>query len=732
MRLFRSLLIIAVLGWAATSAADLIYVDAACSPTGNGTGGYNITCDASADGNPTNSLQTGVNAINEAGDKVVVRGIHSAHNTNCPGDTIGGYYNDVVDIDKTVGASGNPIIVEANGWTADRAYTQEQVFVITTNSTTSWTQCVWDGSACDCGANFLNVQIGTEANQTSCEQTWYEEGSGNTVDVMGAIKKSGEPTFRVCGPAQCLSSGFPCSCCTSAGVGCESGGFNGTEQLTNAHSTYDDDRCSTETWRVCDADADCPRGGTCDNAASPEVDSLTCSNTYQNVAGCVATPTILARWGTGANAPGGANQPRPYIFSSGTGNGFRIGVNTATDWLIVRGFIFISGGDEGVHMRLGETDITIEDSVFAYRSGHPAGSDYGISSQQAVNVDLVANEFMDLGSEPIHTESLADENGGGSTDIDIRDSYFHHIGSSRVVGEAIKGTPTCGTFGDTGPPGDYTGSIIENNIWTNHNTNVNVTYCVNFENDSDGWIFRNNIIKDVNDACVYFNGVGGGDGIGGNSNIQFYNNLLINCGAGTGGQGAITITTSGPATTTVSNNNLIFNNTIVNSDLPGIFGNGSLDGNIIQNNILHSATGAQGVHWANSTTTNLFRNNLVFTSANPAVRWDPDSPGTFACADIDNIDTGNIGDCPSPAFVSSTDFHIQASSPAKDAGSSTNMPAGKTLDICNNLASLYGFVSYNDCQAIINSVWDIGADEFAASSSVATSQGIKLNGTSIK
>ena len=54
----------------------------------------------------------------------------------------------------------------------------------------------------------------------------------------------------------------------------------------------------------------------------------------------------------------------------------------------------------------------------------------------------------------------------------------------------------------------------------------------------------------------------------------------------------------------------------------------------------------------------------------------------------------------------------KTTSPAKDAGTSTGMPAGHTRDINNTIAGAHIPPSYADNQAMFGSAWDIGADEF--------------------
>jgi hypothetical protein len=125
------------------------------------------------------------------------------------------------------------------------------------------------------------------------------------------------------------------------------------------------------------------------------------------------------------------------------------------------------------------------------------------------------------------------------------------------------------------------------------------------------------------------------------------------------------------------------------------------------------------VNWTvNADSTNLLDFNLIRTTANPAVTWPLSAAITNkACADIPDFGAGNRDNCPDPTFVSSTNFHIQTGSEAKDNGTTTGMPAGRTTDINNTLADDHGFVSYADNQAASGTV-DIGADEIVVGSPV--------------
>jgi hypothetical protein len=181
--------------------------------------------------------------------------------------------------------------------------------------------------------------------------------------------------------------------------------------------------------------------------------------------------------------------------------------------------------------------------------------------------------------------------------------------------------------------------------------------------------------------------------------------------------------------------------------------NAAINGNVFWNNTcddnldvcIQTGTGTG----LGNTTTNTFTNNICVKDSlsSPTnfianhttatgltilknVVWSGKTSGQ--CGVVNNA-TVNCGDagcevCADPLLVSETDNHIQTTSPAKDAGTATGMPAGRTTDITNSIAALHGLPDYNDADAIQGGVWDIGADEFTAAATPKISGKVAISG----
>ncbi len=661
--------------------AATYYVDGNCPTAGNGSSPDCLSSPTT--NNPKKTINDGIALLAAPGDKLRIRGIHSAHGAET-GNFDGRYSSNVNDVANKNGASGNNIVIEAYGWTAVGARTQEQVFIDATvapgtNPTVGWTQCL----SCPAGSG---APSGTTCPGVPgvCSDVWYVNGSTSFTRVEGAVKPLGEPAYRV----------------------------KTVAELTNSNAGYNSARCSNETWRACNTSTDCNGGGTC-SVTSPEIDSFTCNNI---VGGC-ATAYIYARWGSGANAPGGTNNRKPYVLTNTIANGFR--VLTGSSFVEIRGFIIRHTRDAGVMITGSAHHITIKDNVFTYGAGIPSGGDYGLCLCGGDNLTATDNEFMHLQSEAIHSSALALE---APSNRAIINNHIHDIGNQTVTGPASLGTPLCLTLGNgPGGAGNYSGSVIDGNLFRNMKSNT-FSYCINLENNSDGWVIRNNVIRDVSAECIRFNSTTIA-GVGSNNDIKVYNNLLINCGNGSSGQGAILLAPSGSGVT--ANNNLIYNNTIVNPKYPAITGYGSVTGNLIRNNILYSSGSQRLLDWNPTDPSNVFQNNLLYSAtlgSGTLATW---KGVNYSCSTISAIVPTDL--CADPLFVSSSamDFHLKSGSPAANTGSDIGMPAGR-LSIYNSLAGSHGMPSYAEGSSKIGLAWDLGVSEYGGGTPSAPSAALNL------
>src|SRR5207247_2684463 len=292
-----------------------------------------------------------------------------------------------------------------------------------------------------------------------------------------------------------------------------------------------------------------------------------------------------------------------------------------------------------------------------------------------------------------------------------------HMTVVAVMG-ASPGTPNGITWLNAGavPNGstDWTGTVLDGNVLSHSaDDNVNTEQCVSEEGGVSNAIIRNNIFTACRNQCLLMSiGPGGGCCGGGNVNAnQIYNNLFQGCGT-------YGIEIACENTTGTFSSNLFYNNTFVLNPNESVSQTATIctsASNVFRNNIMYSAGSVRQMNWTKVDVTNLFENNLITTGAATAVTWNgahlSGGPG-YTCAQLTNIAASDIANCPSPVFVNaSTDFHIQTSSPAKDAGTSTGMPTGRTADICNFIAVLHGLPTYQNCTGI-QTLWDIGIHEF--------------------
>jgi hypothetical protein len=422
---------------------------------------------------------------------------------------------------------------------------------------------------------------------------------------------------------------------------------------------------------------------------------------------------IFVYWGTGADAPGGASNSRPYVFTNNNGVGFELGTSS---WITIRGVTFRCHRRAAIQLLSSATNIVIDGATILYNADKfNSGSDYGVgwvvlNGGQATPVTIKNSEIAYTGSEGIHTTAGPT---GTPLVVTITDNWIHDLGDPTVMGPGSSGTSSgmILAYEVNGGVlhGDSTGSVVSGNlIERTNNPGAHPGQGIVIEK-SWGWIVRNNVFRDVNAGCIkYDHTLDSGLGSLGD-NIQIYNNLCDNPG-----DSGLIVETAASSLCKVRDNK-IYNNTFYVPDgikaIEQRFGAGSVvTGNIFRNNILYSDGSQQLVAWTSS---GVFQNNIVksatsgtliaFNGANKTCAQ------TITSADVDNDGTGNDNNkCAAPGFVniSTGDFHLKAVSNARNAGTATGMPSGRTADICNGVD-----LFYNDCEAQQGSAWDIGCDE---------------------
>lgn len=627
----------------ATQAATY-YVDGNCPSSGTGA---SIACGASG---PKKTLDEGIALLQNPGDILNVRGIHTAHDGEAS-NFDGRYGGDQFRINGKNGSVNSPIIIQQYlyGQTG-----QETVFIEGTGAggsgpTLGWTQC----SNCSSGGDCPGVP-------GVCQDVWRAQPAIPMDLALGAQRPDGTPTYRV----------------TSIGA------------LTGQFYSYS--------------------SGSVSGAAGP----------------------IYVRWGTGAQAPGGSANLKPYVFFNNNGLGFVVGDSSASSYVTIRGFTIRCHRRHGVTVQAGASNITVESNRILYDADRTDnGSDYGIGIFGAKNVKVANNEIAYTGSEGIHIQAAA----SGATIHTITGNWIHHLGDDSVVGPAVVGTPSGMILGDNGGGtgnGDYTGSVLSSNLIENlqsNNPNRAGPKGIIFENNSNNWVVRDNIFRNIPGECVKLDA----NGISTDSNV-FFNNLFVQCGhgqVGTGNGAALVFNIAGAGQS--ASRNVVYNNTFVNNGGGAIGGayNGVCTGNVFRNNIMYDSGAIKMVDFGPGGT---FQNNLVYSkSTGTLVSF---NGGSFGCsqlapaADVDRDGSANDNvRCADPQFISPTgnDYHVALNSPAVDTGTSTGMPSGRTTSINNNLAAFHALPSYADNLPRAGVAWDEGATEY--SGSVSLTAGITLS-----
>lgn len=637
------------------------------------------------------------------------------------------------------------------GTNCDYSATGDAAKCGTSGTAGAWQQCTWDGTNCDCDAVRQNIQVGA-ANSTACTETWWTTDagtagtgfqSGTAANVLWAQKDDGSITYGTGGfNTSCSGSGSPFACCTGSGTGtcdlnnaacvgsgnpyaCCTGADAGTclLDMTNAHGSYNDDRCtnsadSNQKWMPCTTNSDCLSGETCSANVSPEIDH------YRDPANNV----LYVRWGTGSQAPGTAK--RPYVSYTGAGTGFTY--KKQADWVKIQGFDFRCHRHAAIYSD-GDQDAIDRGDLFAldnrvFFNSDTGGSDYGMVFYRANRATISGNEIAYTNSEGVHCNSYLT---GTASVIKIQNNHIHDQGNQAVMGTAMTaGTPvgiTCNPAEDSGATrGNMTGSEISGNLIVDIKArpDQSSTYGIRMEHCVEGVkVHDNYLLRAGNNQGFTIDASPQGNCAGtcqcknaSSSGQEWYNNFIVDQGR----ECAQVFTYADVNTTNTISTLSYYNNSCINPGLNGGIVSGTFSGafsnNTIRNNLFLSGSSLKAINIAapGSGSGNTLSNAAMETGNATPVTW----LGTgYNCASVASGCSGNCSNslCSSSAgylaLVSASDYHLTTSSPAKDAGTSTGMPSGRTTDICNSLASAHGLPSYNDCQAASGTV-DIGADEF--------------------
>jgi uncharacterized repeat protein (TIGR01451 family) len=644
--------------------AATIYVDNACPTAGDGTGGYTQTCDGTASGNPRITFSAAIGAA-VGGDVIRIRGIHAAHES-CPGSTKGRYADGEPGVGnfnnaplRTVGRSGsagNPIVIEASGWTAVGAGTQETVYLENTLPASgggAWTACT------DCSAGSANVAC--QNIPGTCGNV-YTSTSG-----VGAVKADGTPCHHETSAANvidqydckavsnglCTGAGAPWACCTNPGAG------TCTNQIAVRWAF-----APTAEERIIRADGSAIA---ITNSSYITIRGFTARN---------AEDTIVA-----INAISGAVsniviQDNKIMYAPGVP----------------------SGGDYGVHVTGvsgSVNNITIDRNEIAYTGSeaiHWQPNTAGVATAYA----STNNWIHDIGSPTvlgpgIHgtpSGMIIGNNGGGTVG-----NYTGSVVSGNLITDITQYTNGCCLSLEN----DVDFLVMRDNICKNPGGPCFKISCTNASCDGDQLF--NNICIDPHQNPA---GLGALEITGLISNLKVYNNTFKDHA-----KAYNTDLISFYGVTAGSTGNVVRNN-VLWSDRNGrqlnweneVSGGGT--DTVSHNDIFPSGTNPS---------------NLIKLKVSGVLTDYNCSAVAAGCSG--NCASSKCAD-PLFVNASTDDYHLLTGSPAKDAGTATGMPSARTTDINNTVADDHGLQSYADAHTIQNGIWDMGASEVAGAAPVLT------------
>jgi len=632
--------------------ATTYYVDGACPTAGNGSSSSCLSSPTT--NNPKKLITDGIALLGAGGDVLNIRGVHAAHNTggeNCPGSTDGLYtlFSEGNSLSVTkVGAAGNEIVMQPNGYVG--AGTGEVVRIEGVKLTTSgWTQC----SVCNSGT--CNGVTGT------CGDVWYYTLAGEK--LYFARKANGTVTHRR-------------SC-----------------------RTGDGDSVATCNARI---------------TSTYDAVGYFASSNWDGEAG----ETILVRWGPTISNPNS---------TAGTGVNWGrrdvIDVQNTTAYFTIQGLGIYNGGRAAIEQVPVVDHLSILNNTISLFNDSEQGSARPIATDSLTNMLIQGNDISYSSSEPIHISTYT----SGVTSGLIKDNFVHDIGDNVVLGDGTRGTPNCTTFTNDAPlagystTGDFSGLTVEGNIFRQCNEPWRFGTCnggacgavgILLESACDGMTVRSNIISGVEQGFKWGAGAQTTDHA---NNHKIYDNLIygLNDGQHAGPSDCFHVDTGG--STVPVQGNEVWNNTCVGFNdsclkIHTAASGSGVSGNEFENNICQRAS---------LTSPSVFLVDSP-TGVNPGtlannVAWGGQTSGQIGNLNgaSYNCSTDPATKCADPAFVNAgaNNYHIQTSSPAKNAGTTSGMPSGRTSDINNTIASAHGLPAYNDGTTIQNGVWDIGADE---------------------
>ncbi len=339
-------------------------------------------------------------------------------------------------------------------------------------------------------------------------------------------------------------------------------------------------------------------------------DSTSCPNAQSQ-----STPKLTINAGAGCLSAGDT-----LIVKAGTYveriSGIPAGLNTNTPTILQSevqyGAIVKPGATAQICGRgifcLGTSNVTIDG--FVSDATDVPGGDYHMGIGNNLSNITVQNNEIRFGADNNSTSNTVGVvDGHGNNFITIRNNIIHDMGTGDVTGNS---------FFSYGMYLHVNNSIIEGNKVYNC-SGYGMHFYNTVDGDGNGNIIRNNYIHDNGNPVLFATG---------GSNNQFYNNLIIN----NGGHPGIDI---------------------------GYYSSVTTQTNLIANNTLYGNRGAcMRLGGASHSTT--VRNNICYMNSGGDIIVDV---GIGSVIDHNLLGTN-------PLFVSAAaaDFHLQAGSPAIDAG----------------------------------------------------------------
>lgn len=453
---------------------------------------------------------------------------------------------------------------------------------------------------------------------------------------------------------------------------------------------------------------------------------------------------LYVRWGTGDDAPLGANNLKPYVFFDNNGFGFAV---DNSSYITINGFNIRCTKNSGIIIFNGSDHVVLNHNIVKYSADlDHSGSDYGIDLVDGVTDAIVnGNDISYTGSEGIHGQAK-----NGLTHVwQIVKNWIHDIPGSSIMGPGVRGTPTGAILGnDNHFGGSYTGSVFEDNVISNIGIDDLPSGSdgpgkgLILENSSSGWTVRNNFFDNIADECIKIDAIE--NPVSTRNNI--FRNTFSQCGRKPGANGGASIFMITNSSTGGVTNTKIVGNTFHGFAGAAVkqAGPSALFSSFLFRNNLVTDTGGKKVVDIAATGSTLFMDSNVFKSSKSDndtsfVNW---KGGAYSCSTIANAGLGNFCPVGVPASTvvvdtyrnaDSLDFRLTPYSYALDGGNNrigqcsttstttcitdSDCPGVETCSVLfstgmsNTIASAHSFPRMDEGAALGGNGWDRGAFE---------------------